>query len=277
MPHLSIGQESLSLDFPVVRQQIRSSMTDLGKFSNVVVCLQGGGYNLHHYLFEILPSMIIYRDLLERRKEILVGSTSGSHFIHELNDILDLRLNIKEIPINSRFHLDSFDVLGHFLFRVYPIEILQKIREKIFCTNLTVRSDSKVVFIGRGDNERNRRHLTNEPDVLNLLKFKFKNVDLLRPALSSMANTIGNLRNAKIIVGQTGGALANLMWAENLEQFIELVPRDYHGTTEAEELSKLLGFEYKCVFTENFVPGNWRYENQVCDLSELASIIDSIL
>ena len=273
LPNLSIGQESLLLDFPDVRNQISASMRDLGSFSNVAVCLQGGGYNLHHFLFEILPSIFLYEDRLKRRDKILLGATNGSKFLYELIDLLNLNTKIQEVPVNSRFYLDNFDILGHFLFRIYPIGLIQQIREIVLRSQLDIASNDSVVFMGRGDNERNRRNLSNEADVVGLLNSKFRNLEILRPALSTLTTTINKVKSAKIIVGQTGGALANLIWAEKLEHFVELVPIDYHGTTEAEELSKLFGFKYSSIYTQNFNPGNWRFQSQICDLEDLRKLL----
>ena len=251
LPNLSIGQESLLLDFPDVRNQISASMRDLGSFSNVAVCLQG----------------------LKRRDKILLGATNGSKFLYELIDLLNLNTKIQEVPVNSRFYLDNFDILGHFLFRIYPIGLIQQIREIVLRSQLDIASNDSVVFMGRGDNERNRRNLSNEADVVGLLNSKFRNLEILRPALSTLTTTINKVKSAKIIVGQTGGALANLIWAEKLEHFVELVPIDYHGTTEAEELSKLFGFKYSSIYTQNFNPGNWRFQSQICDLEDLRKLL----
>jgi hypothetical protein len=73
-----------------------------------------------------------------------------------------------------------------------------------------------------------------------------------------------------------GGSLAHLIWAHSLELFVEIVPYNYFGATETEELSKIYGFEYHRVNSSNVDSHNWAQADQNCDIAELHSMLQSL-
>jgi hypothetical protein len=73
-----------------------------------------------------------------------------------------------------------------------------------------------------------------------------------------------------------GGSLAHLVWAHSLKLFIEIVPLNYFGVTETEELSKIYGFEYLRVNSANVDSDNWAWANQNCDLTGLKFVLKNL-
>jgi hypothetical protein len=61
-----------------------------------------------------------------------------------------------------------------------------------------------------------------------------------------------------------------------LELFIEIVPYDYFGATETEELSKVYGFEYRRVNSSNVNSDNWTWADQNCDIAELHAVLQGL-
>jgi capsular polysaccharide biosynthesis protein len=95
----------------------------------------------------------------------------------------------------------------------------------------------------------------------------------VRPGISKIAETVQSIRAAKILIGPTGGSLAHLIWARNLEAFIEIVPEGYSGDTETKELSKLMKFNYFRINSESLPNQEWNYSDQECNLIELTNLL----
>jgi capsular polysaccharide biosynthesis protein len=131
---------------------------------------------------------------------------------------------------------------------------------------------SPVVFIGRQDNDRNRRSLVNETEVLKHLESIYGDVQVIRPGVTKISETVKNIRGAKILIGPTGGNLAHLIWASNLELFVEIVPSGYPGITETQELSVILGFDYLRVDSNSVQNEEWVYSDQECRLESLRDL-----
>lgn len=218
-------------------------------YSNVVFTAHTESYNIHHFILEILPVLWMYRESI-RGKSLVLMSSHDSRFAQEIIDLLDLELTVITVPIGSICNFEDSVYLETIPFRVYPKQILMEIQNYIW-RKLSIKHSrqqsgkvSEVLFLGRGDESRNRRKLVNEPDFLRYLEKEFDRVTVIRPALMHLQDTIKMIGEAQVIVGPTGGALSNIIWARNILKFIEIVPETYPGDTESQELSKLFSFEY---------------------------------
>lgn len=268
------GVDSCIVNYPSAVEEFRGSLLHKKEFENVVTCLPGGGYNLHHFLFEILPALLTFKDEIRAFDALILGSTPGATFLDEFNEILELSQNLILIPINSSLRVKKSANITAVPFRIYPVEKIKEIRMAMLekC-GLTHDQVSPVVFIGRQDNDRNRRILVNESDVLDLLKSVYGRVEIVRPGVTKISETVKCIQGARVLIGPTGGNLAHLIWALDLELFIEIVPVGYPGKTETEELSQILGFEYQRVDSKSIQDGDWVYSDQECQLEILGSLL----
>jgi len=229
-------------------------------FEGVVFLSHIGSYNIHHFFLEVLPSLWEHKDFI-RGKTLVVAGSSDSSFIQEIVELLDLELKIHIAPIGSicRF-VDSFYV-DFAPFRVYPLGTLAQIKHylwnKLAIIELKQNTEksSDFLFIGRGDASRNRRKILNEEKLLKFLENNFGEVMTIRPAFLKLEETIKLVGQAKVIAGPTGGALVHLIWARNIEKFIEIVPETYPGDTESHEFSRLFSFEHSFLSSRNVTPG----------------------
>ena len=267
------GQDSSIINYPSAVEEFRSTITQNLHFKNAVTCLPGGGYNLHHFLFEILPALLTFKEEIQNYEALILGSTPGSTFLAEFNEILDLTKNLILVPINTTLKIDISANITAIPFRIYPIDKINEIKSLVLekCASGQSHS-SKVVFIGRQDNDRNRRALVNEAEVLEHLRLSYGQIEIARPGITEISKTVRAISGAKILIGPTGGNLAHLIWATSLELFIEIVPFGYPGQTETQELSQLLGFQYFRVNSDSVQDGNWVYSDQKCRLNELSSL-----
>ncbi len=270
------GQESCIINYPAALGEFRSTLVHNLEYKNAITCIPGGGYNLHHFLFEILPSLLVFKDEIQKYDSLILGSTPGSTFLTEFNEILDFTQNLILVPINSSIKISNLANISAVPFRIYPVDMIYRIRSLVLekCGE-SPEIISPVIFIGRQDNDRNRRVLVNETSVLNLLGSIYSSIEVVRPGITRISETVKAVRDARVLIGPTGGNLAHLIWASNLELFIEIVPVDYPGQTETEELSRILGFKYIRLDSDCVSHEDWVYSDQECRLENLEAIVRS--
>ena len=270
------GVDANIINFPRSVQDFQSKLKNSQEIKNSVICLPGGGYNIHHFIFEILPSLLSFRDEVKKSDSLVLGATPGAKFLEEFNDLFKLNANLTLIPLNSTLNIKNSTNISAIPFRIYPIDVINDIREEVASairsTNLI---QSEIVFVGRQDLDRNRRVLTNEQKVIEILRGTFDEILIIRPGISKLSETVQAIQRARILIGPTGGSLAHLIWAKNLEVFIEIVPDGYYGDTETEELSKLLNFEYLRVSSDSLPNQIWNYSDQECNLNELTNLLSN--
>ena len=268
------GVDANIVNFPGGVKDFLSRMTHFREIENAAVCLPGGGYNLHHFVLEILPAILLFRDEVKAADSLVLGATPGASFLQEFNEIFDLNQNLELIPLNTSLHVRRSTNISAFPFRIYPIDLIDEIRGVV--TNhfpALISKDAEILFIGRRDLDRNRRTLTNEEQVVDLLRHSFGNVSVIRPGVSELGQTVRAVQGARVLVGPTGGNLAHLIWAKNLEVFIEIVPDGYFGDTETEEFSKILNFKYLRVSSNSLPNREWNYSDQECNLDDLQALL----
>jgi capsular polysaccharide biosynthesis protein len=237
-------------------RQMRSKNPKVFQLNGVVVTTHPGSYNYHHFVFELLPAIWLHRKFLSG-KQIVISTSGDSGFVQELIDLLGLNLTVIQVPLNNICHLEDSYVLDFFPFRVYPLELINQIRRKIL-SSIEInqifefgKKDNSTIYLGRGDRTRNRRQIINEEELMNYLRIRFGDLNVIRPGLSNTKENISRLVSAKHIIGPTGGALANLIWVKNLELVTEIIPESYPGDTESFELAQLLGFKYEKLFSQS--------------------------
>jgi len=256
------GQDFISVNECNCAISRMNNFTNIFEFNDVVLCTSIGSYNIHVFIFEILPAIWLFRDLLQN-KTIVIGGQENSFFMKEIFEMLDLDINLVIVPVQSKINATNSSILGWFPGRIYPIQIIKEIRKYVSNKFLNNKENlNKVTYLGRGDLERDRRKIVNEIEFIHILENSFGNINIIRPGLIPLAQTVKTLISTSIIIGPTGGALANLIWAPKLEKFIELKPMNYFSVSETEELSKMLDFKYMEVPTLALEEVYWSNSDQ---------------
>jgi hypothetical protein len=272
------GPDVSLMNYSSALSEFRSSLSAKGAIENAAFCLSVSGYNFHCFLFEILPSLIAFKEELGEADNLILGATAGGSFIEEFNEVLKFHKSIELLPLRSSIEVTNAFAITSFPFRIYPIDILEEIRLRMRqeSEKFSSHKGTEICFIGRADRDRNRRNLLNEDAVLGEIISFFGEANVIRPGITKLIETVAQIRDARVIVGMLGGSLAHLVWAHSLELFIEIVPYTYFGATETEELSKIYGFEYRRINSSNVDSDNWAWANQNCDIAELQSVLQSL-
>lgn len=242
---------------------------------NAVSFLAPGSYNIHHFFFEVLPVIYANRRELRNRKVLVPSTIGGGKFFSEFNHLLNLGINFIEVPIKSIVRGKNITVYGTFPFRIYPLQKIQELRSEILekFENSERFSSESLVYIGRGDTERNRRRITNEQQVFEILDRAGKPYTVVRPGLLTLNETIQKIMKAHTVIGPTGGALFHQIWAQDLELVMELKPIRYESMSETEELSSFLEYSYIEVPTLADTNSFWSQANQEVDLVAFAKYL----
>jgi capsular polysaccharide biosynthesis protein len=272
------GPDVSIMKYPSALGEFRSSLTNKERLANAAFCLSVSGYNFHCFLFEILPSLIAFKEDLKETEHLILGATSGGSFIGEFNSVLKFHKSVQLLPLRSSIEVTNAYAITSFPFRIYPVELLEEIslRMRHESEKFSNAKGPEICFIGRADRDRNRRNLRNEDAVLREISDYFGSVTVVRPGITTLIETITQIRDARVIVGMLGGSLAHLVWAHSLELFVEIVPCAYFGATETEELSKLYGFEYRRVDSTNVESDNWAWADQHCNITGLLSVLKDL-
>jgi hypothetical protein len=272
------GPDVSIMNYPSALSEFRRGLTSRGRLDRAAFCLSIGGYNFHCFLFEILPSLMVFKKDLVEADVLLLGATAGGSFIEEFNEVLSFHKSIQLLPLRSSIRVTNAFGITSFPFRIYPVEILEEIRHRMRHESKRISNvkGNEICFIGRADRDRNRRNLLNEDEVLKEVELFYSNILIVRPGISKLIDTVAQIRDARVIFGMLGGSLAHLVWAQSLEVFVEIVPYRYFGSTETEELSKIYGFEYRRVNSSNVDSDNWAWADQKCDISELHLVLQNL-
>jgi capsular polysaccharide biosynthesis protein len=260
-----------------------SNFQNFPSFQNGVAVISDSGYNIHHFLWEHLPAIYLYRDIVLEHKKILVGMSdlSPTSFSKPLLRFISIDSEVTPLPLHSKIELIESTVVSTFPFRVYPISLVSEVVDEVLqrVSRLEPANDvqqPEVVFLSRGDRERNRRKLVNETDVSIHLGRRWPSLQIIRSGLQPVEHTIRSLGDCRIIVGPTGGALAHILWAKHLEHVIEIVPEEYPGATETEETSRMLGFtnhRVKAHRQGTNLTTPWTSVDHFCDIQELQELL----
>ena len=183
------------------------------------------------------------------------------------------------MPVGSVIRGTNIEVFGNFPFRIYPIEVIQIMRN--IAWNLPSMKQkgemfSEIIYIGRGDMERDRRKIKNESEIFERMMDRGIEFSVIRPGLLPLNETIKKVMNAKVVIGPTGGALFHHIWSKNLETLIELKPKLYESMSESEELSNFFEFSYRESPTHPESNRFWSHDDQVADLDAFKELIRTL-
>ena len=234
----------------------------------------GGNSNYYHWLFDVLPRLIILR------KEINLNSIDYFLLPDTVLPFQKESLDLLNIPLKKRIssqkfrHVESDEILSvdhpciilndplkdnndipNWIIDFYKNEVKNKI---------SFKNTPKKIFIDRGDSQSNIKHLRkiiNENEVKMFLKSN--GFDIIKLSLLSFKNQIELFHNSKIIVGLHGAGFSNILFCQPKTKVIEIKP--LHVGNQLEKLGNKLNLDYVNLESpsENI---NLKFPNQLGDI-----------
>ncbi|MBC2601094.1 glycosyltransferase family 61 protein [Puniceicoccus vermicola] len=188
----------------------------------VAVLVTAAGGNYFHWLTEALPRLRLLEIAeggIDRIDSFVVNQ--GASFIGESLDLLGVPLS-RRIDTDWNTHLKADELLVPSLPGVTlnpPRWACSFLQERMLPHGAPSGKGPRI-YIRRG--QTNRRFVRNEEEILAVLEdFGFVSVD---PGEFDLKEQIAIFRDAEVIVGSHGAALANLLWCGSGTKVLELLP-----------------------------------------------------
>ena len=249
----------------------------------VVLLRKQGDYNYAHWITELLPIVAILNEITDITKlKFYVPKSSKSMrriYFESLMLFSVKKENIIETDNNPTYFesLLYLSPISKHPFWKSPLAI-QKLRE-LTDLNEPYKKFPEKIFVSREDAKQ--RSLINEKNVFERLKTR--DFSFIRSSDYSFREQILIFRNAKVIVGVAGAAMANIVFSKPKTKILTLVP-DYTPGWFSWDLACMLNLEYYTLHgksTEVKIPKDkqrWTgAKDFIIDIEEFDKAIDLIM
>ena len=220
----------------------------------------GGNFNYFHWLFDVLPRLIILRQKIDFKNiDFFLFPNIDLNFQKETLDLLEIPIN-KRISSKIYRHLSADEIIcvDHpcvilndplrdneniptWILEFYKNEIKKKIN---------LRKKIKKIYIDRKDsnsNIKNLRVIINENQVRELLLNS--GFDIVKLSSLSFSKQIELFDSADTVVGLHGAGLSNILFCKPNTKIIEIKPS--HVGSMYENLGKKLNLNYINLMSES--------------------------
>ena len=237
-------------------------------------------YNYFHFVAQTLPTLAQMSNQISGSVPVILGGwhSGGSKFGEELMKLLFPGVNAVFLKVGGTLRIDELYGIPPLTTNVFEPSGIELVRERgrSAVTTSGAASDSRVVYLARGDNERNRRRLINEAEVIGLLERKWPHVQVIVPGRISVAQQIQAVANAQVIVGLHGSQLTNMIWAPRSATVVELVPDDMDTADLFAALGRVLGLNYLESRSTGVQGAHWSSSDQTAVLADLDTTIHGL-
>jgi capsular polysaccharide biosynthesis protein len=181
----------------------------------------GGNFNYGHFILDCLPSLMALDEhgLLDRFPPIAPRLKTWQRDLVRLTIGAPVReLKTDFVRVGTAVHATSMD---HFLHG--PGALLERTRARILARSPSPkRSGRRLYFSRRG---HSMRVMINEAALESALRAR--GFEIIKPERSSVAEQIEMMQEAQIVVGPTGAAMANALFARPGARIVEIQPENF--------------------------------------------------
>lgn len=240
--------------------------------SNASVFLQRNGNNYYHFVMEVLPSVMVWLDEVNASPDPRIVLPRSS-FAAALLRLLGFRCTVSLVPFPSVILARNVRVFRQLPAGYINPNLLRTMSKRILAAIGDVsHAGSEVVLLLRGPNET--RRLTNEDEVIQGIMNRFPKCDVFYPGQLSIEKQVARMRGARIIIAPHGAQAANMVWARNMEHFIE-ISFSTNPVQRLEGPATALGASYTAIPSHPLVSGD-HYSDHECDIGLLKSALAQI-
>tara|TARA_B100001057_G_scaffold125934_1_gene124766 strand:- start:8192 stop:9283 length:1092 start_codon:yes stop_codon:yes gene_type:complete len=213
----------------------------------------GGNSNYFHWLFDVLPRIIILRKKINLEDvDYFLFPDTKLKFQKESLDLLEIPEK-KRISSKNFRHIYADEIISTDHPCVIlndplkdneniPIWIIEFYKNEIK-SKIKINKSPKKIYIDRGDsksNIKNLRTITNEMEVKKYLSSK--GFEIIKLSDLSFSNQIDLFHNANTVVGLHGAGLSNILFCQPKTKIIELKPS--HVGPMYQKLGEKLNLNY---------------------------------
>jgi hypothetical protein len=234
------------------------------------VAIQRNSANYGHFTTEVLPSIVAWETSSLSPSNLII---TKSPFAESLLRLIGYQGIVTQISSPSIMLARNVTVLRLLPAGSYNPQLLKEIARRAH-SNAIRRNiiPQKVVLLLRPLNET--RRLVNEFEVIFLIKEKYPNVDVFYPGVASVEEQVVRMTNAKIVIATHGSHAINMIWATEMEKFVEI---SYFGDGKIcfRALANALGASAYYV-NSHPIKANDAYADHYCDMGDLKSVLSII-
>ena len=237
-------------------------------------------YNYFHFASQTLPSLALMLDQISGSVPVILGGwhAGGNAFSRELIKLLFPGVDAIFLQVGQALSIDELRGIPPLTTNIFEPGGLELVREKGRSTFVDARTTKSpdVVYLARGDNERNRRRLSNEAEVIALLERKWPDIQVLAPGRMPVIEQMRAVAGAEIIIGLHGAQLTNMIWAPRSATVIEIIPDDMESGSVFATLTRALGLNYRESESTGIMGAHWSVSDQTAVLHTLATAVQGI-
>lgn len=228
-------------------------------FGKILVLTQGasGHLNYAHWLFDIVPKLIIASQFYELNKIDFFYFSKLNNFQKETLKLLKID-TAKFIDSNKFRHIEAEKLIAvthpnyfkktiFFAHSNLPAWIIHSLK-KILIKKKIKKIFYKKIFIDRSDSTQKHCKLINNDEIINLLKKRgFK---ILQLSKINLIDQISIFKNCKKIIAPHGAGLANLVFCNKGTKVFEIIPTNIKNN-EYRRISKINRLNHTFVYLKN--------------------------
>lgn len=248
----------------------RSMMPSSGmRISGAILSLQRNGTNYFHFATEIAPAIFRWsQSAIWPTNSPRIVVTHASAFAGPLLKKILPAHHLSLVPPYSFVRFRDCAVAQSLPARFVPSDLLLEVADCI--TKSSPGGGASVVYLSRLPTER--RNIKNHDAVLAAIRHYFPQCSIVFPGQLTFDEQVRATRDARIIIAQHGAQATNLLWAQNLEAFVEL--RLGSEFDEYSSLALLRGAQY---FGVNRLFSSPKFEEPYrCNIDELAQVLTEL-
>jgi capsular polysaccharide biosynthesis protein len=209
-----------------------------------------GGRNYGHFLLDCLPGVLFfYKEILQDKLKLITPPLQS--WQREYLDILGIDETKTFSSVGDTF-LKCENIIwpSPLQFNLHHPSLFTRTLGSYLTTSVDKEKfelDSNLIFISRSRTWSGpfARKMENESELIKLL-FE-RGFVVVRPEEYSVADQIALFSNAKIIVGESGAAMANIVFAPPGCQVVEIMP-EHRNRPWVKKLCGLLDLDWYCIF-----------------------------
>jgi capsular polysaccharide biosynthesis protein len=181
----------------------------------------GGNFNYGHFVLDCLPSLVALDEqgLLERFPPIAPRLKAWQRDLIAMAVGVPVReLKDDVVRIGAAVHATSMD---HYLHG--PGDLLARTRDRILAAAPAARRGGRRLYFSRRGHSM--RVMINEPALEAALRTR--GFEIVRPERLGAAAQVQMMREAEVVVGPTGAAMTNALFASAGARIVEIQPENF--------------------------------------------------
>ncbi len=217
-PDLS-GLSDVRIEGGVAHLEIRDATPVLDRAA--VFMAWGGNFNYGHFLLDCLPSLVALDEqgLLDRFPPIAPPLKAWQRDLITLAVGRSVReLKFDTVRIDAAVHATSMD---HYLHG--PGDLLARTRARILAAAPAPRRGGRRLYLSRRGHSM--RVMINESALEAALRAR--GFEIVKPERLNAADQVRMMREAEVVVGPTGAAMANALFVPAGSRIVEIQPQNF--------------------------------------------------